>query len=103
MSKEFDDRIGINKTTYLRSSSLYRKGENVDALPLGKKALEYALISQDTQQLVVRHNNLGMIYSELELFDKASEHLLACAKLSEASGKYYTAAVSYYNLSTVFF
>jgi len=93
----------ISKSIYLRSSALYMKGRSIDALPYGLTALKLAKESQDTQQLIARHNNLGMIYSELEFFEKSSKHLLACAELSAASGGFYYAAVSYYNLSTLFF
>lgn len=103
LSEEIRYHRGKNSAIGIKGNILHRRGQNIEALSLAKEGLELAVMEKDTSMIILRENLLGMIYSDLELYDLSSTHLLQCALLSEKEGSISKAAIAYYNLGTVFF
>jgi serine phosphatase RsbU (regulator of sigma subunit) len=85
----------LNKSAYL----LQNNGRNNEAIAYFQRLLEINQELNNQNGLMIIHNNIGMIYSDLEQFDDAVPHFKNGLKLSKKLGKKVTTVTGLTNLA----
>lgn len=88
----------FNKSAYL----LQNNGRNKEAITYFQRLLEINQELNNQNGLMIIHNNIGMIYSDLEQFDDAIPHLKNGLQLSKKLGKKVTTVTGLTNLAAAF-
>lgn len=99
IQRELNDSLGLGNTyNRLGLSNLYfeRSEESKKYL---LKAFDYFTILNDTTQIEVVLNNLGVLSSEIEHYEEAIDYYKQSLKLRQLKKKFFWVAYSYYNIA----
>lgn len=93
-----DDREGL-ATTYNNLGIILRnKGQNLIALDMYRKSLDYRRQPEDQVKIANTLENIGILYENMDSVDQALEYYEQCLEIREKLGDKAQLAKSYHNL-----